>query len=80
MGLAFLNKKSWHTASFQNIERVWIAEQKQREAVRKQGENAKKLKEERHIEDIKRMQVDAGLIPKSHLNRLDWIYEGGNKV
>ena len=80
MGLAFLNKKSWHTASFQNIERVWLAEQKQREALRKQGENTKKLKEERHIEDIKRMQVNAGLIPASHLNRLDWIYEGGNKV
>lgn len=77
MGLAFLNKKSWHTGSFQNIEKVWIAEQKEDERKRNIKEAQRRLKEERHYEDLKRLQVEAGLIPKSHLQRLDWMYEGG---
>jgi hypothetical protein len=76
MGLSFLNKKTWHPGSFANIEKVWIAEQKRRELERKQIENTKKLKEERQIEELKKMQVEAGLIPSSHLQRLDWIYQG----
>lgn len=76
MGLSFLNKKTWHPGSFANIEKVWIAEQKQRENERKQIENMKKLKEERQIEELKKLQVEAGLIPSSHLQRLDWMYQG----
>ena len=78
MGLAFLNKKSWHTGSFQNIEKVWIAEMKDEEEKRMMKEAQRRLKEEQHYEDLKRMQVEAGLIPKSHLQRLDWMYEGGS--
>ncbi|GAB9472823.1 hypothetical protein Gpo141_00009989, partial [Globisporangium polare] len=26
MSLAFLAKKSWHTANLRNVEKVWIAE------------------------------------------------------
>jgi len=76
MGLSFLNKKTWHPGSFANIEKVWIAEQKRREQERKIIENSKKLKEERQIEELKKLQVEAGLIPSSHLDRLDWIYQG----
>ena len=54
MGLSFLNKKSWHTASFQNIEKVWIAEQKKKDEDRKQHERAKKLKEEVQAEELKK--------------------------
>ena len=39
-------------------------------------ENVKKLKEERQIEELKKLQIEAGLIPASHLQRLDWIYQG----
>jgi Pre-mRNA splicing factor/N-terminal domain of CBF1 interacting co-repressor CIR len=77
MGLAFLNKKSWHTGSFQNIEKVWIAEMKNEEEKRLTREAQRRLKEEQHYEELKRLQVEAGLIPKSHLQRLDWMYEGG---
>ena len=77
MGLAFLNKKSWHTGSFQNIQIVWVAEQEEEERIRGIAESQKRLTEERHYENIKRLQVEAGLIPKSHLQRLDWMYEGG---
>lgn len=55
MGLAFLNKKSWHTGSFQNIEKVWVAEQEQAEKDKKNAERAKKLKEEKQNEELKRM-------------------------
>lgn len=63
MGLAFLNKKSWHTGSFQNIEKVWIAEQQKKEQDKRAAEMQKKLKEERQLEELKRLQVEAGLIP-----------------
>ncbi len=29
---------------------------------------------------MKRIQVEAGLIPRSHLDRMDWMYDWGNKV
>ena len=76
MGLSFLNKKIWHPGSFANIEKVWIAEQKHRELERKAIENAKKIKEEKAIEELKKIQVEHGLIPASHLNRLDFMYQG----
>jgi len=31
MGLSYLSKKGWHPGSFQNIEEVWIAEEKRDE-------------------------------------------------
>ena len=76
MGLSFLNKKIWHPGSFSNIEKVWIAEQKHKELERKAIENAKKVKEEKAIEELKKIQVEHGLIPASHLNRLDFMYQG----
>ena len=33
-------------------------------------ERIKKLNEENHIEDIKKMQVEAGMIPESYQNRI----------
>lgn len=76
MGLSFLNKKIWHPGSFANIEKVWIAEQKHKELERKAIEKAKKVKEEKSIEELKKIQVANGLIPASHLNRLDFMYQG----
>ena len=76
MGLSFLNKKIWHPGSFANIEKVWIAEQKHKELERKAIEKAKKIKEEKAIEELKKIQVANGLIPASHLNRLDFMYQG----
>lgn len=76
MGLSFLNKKTWHPGSFGNIEKVWIAEESQRARERKIIESRKKLKEERQMDELKKLQVDAGLIPESHLQRLDWMYQG----
>jgi hypothetical protein len=33
------------------------------------------LAEEKNIEELKRIQVEAGLIPKSHLDRMEWMYD-----
>jgi hypothetical protein len=78
MGLSYLNKKNWHPEKFSNIEQVWNAEQKESEVGRLRDERIKKLKEERHIEDLKKMQVEAGMIPESCLQRLDWMYQDRN--
>ena len=75
MGLPFLNKKSWHTGSFKNIEQVWIAEEKYRAEQKRQEELRKKLKEEKYNEQLKRMQVEAGLLPKSELDKISWMYD-----
>lgn len=78
MGLSYLNKKNWHPEKFSNIEQVWAAEQKESEAERLKTERIKKLREEKHIEDLKRAQVEAGMIPESSLQRLDWMYQDRN--
>lgn len=78
MGLAFLGKKSWHPGTFKNREKVWKVEERQKELLKKEAEQWKKLQEERDMEDIKRMQVEAKILPESVLYRQDWIYEGGN--
>ena len=34
-GLSYLSKKSWHPGSFQNIEKVWIAESQKKDLEKK---------------------------------------------
>jgi len=55
MGLSYLAKKTWHPEKFSNIEKVFNAEQKKDEEERLKKERIKKLTEERHIEDLKRL-------------------------
>ena len=75
MGLSYLNKKNWHPEKFQNIEKVTLANIKNDEDERKKNDRIKKLREERRIEDLKRVQVEQGLIPKGNLDRMDWMYD-----
>lgn len=74
MGLAFLNKKSWHTGSFKNIEEVWKAKEKSQEHKRRREELKKKLIEEKYSDELKKLQVEAGLLPESALNRMEWMH------
>mmetsp|Transcript_33307 Transcript_33307/g.61929 ORF Transcript_33307/g.61929 Transcript_33307/m.61929 type:complete len:455 (-) Transcript_33307:457-1821(-) len=76
MSLAFLNKKSWHTATLKNAERVWKAEQKQKAELRKMEQLRKEKEEERQIEELRRLQAASGLNIKTHGERVDWMYEG----
>lgn len=80
MGLDYLNKKVWHPGSMKNIQKVWEVEQKQKEINKRTREREKKLLEEQHNEELKRIQVEAGLIPRSHLDRMEWMYDWGNKI
>lgn len=74
MGLAFLNKKGWHTGAFKNIEEVWKAEEKEKDRKKRDEELKKKLVEEKYNNELKKMQVEAGLLPKSELDKMDWMY------
>jgi len=74
-GLAFLNKKSWHTPTFHNVERVWKAEEKKKEETKKLEQLRKEKEEERQVEELKRLQKDSGLVTNSS-DKLDWMYMG----
>lgn len=78
MALSYLNKKNWHPEKFSNIEKVFLAEQDKDDKERKQKDRINKLREEKHIEDLKRMQVEAGIIPASSLQRIEWMYTDRN--
>ena len=75
MALSFLHKKIWHPGSFANMEKTWVTEQKYREVERRAIEKAKKIKEEKVYEEMKKIQVEKGLIPAYHLHRLDFMYQ-----
>lgn len=45
MAMAFLNKKSWHTATLKNVETVWVAQQKKKEEDKKLKELQRQLQE-----------------------------------
>ncbi|EGR27064.1 hypothetical protein IMG5_202450 [Ichthyophthirius multifiliis] len=68
MGLDYLSKKNWHTGSIKNIAKVWEKEQKYIEKLKKQEEYTKKRHEEKTAYELKQLQVEAGLIPKSALD------------
>jgi len=55
MGLSFLNKKSWHSGAFKNIELVWLAQEAEKDKKKKAEEQKKKLIEEKYNNELKRM-------------------------
>ena len=55
---------------------MWLAEQEEREIEKKAIEHQKKLKEEKQDEELKRLQVQSGLLPESELQKLTWMYQG----
>lgn len=99
MSLAFLAKKSWHTANLrvrgllactalllpvltspgwllgQNVEKVWLAEQKHEAEEKKLAELRKNLEEERQLQELRQLQAANGN-KSAALERVDWLYEG----
>ena len=59
MSLSFLSKKSWHTAKHNNVEAVWIAEEKKKAEDAKVAELQKQLKEEREAEEAAKAEAEA---------------------
>jgi hypothetical protein len=58
-----------------NVREVYEAELRIETAEKKRAEHLKRLKEEKQIEDLKRIQVQQGLIPESSLNMIEWMYQ-----
>ncbi|KAG6597851.1 Pre-mRNA-splicing factor CWC25-like protein [Phytophthora cinnamomi] len=75
MSLAFLSKKSWHTANLRNVEKVWIAEQKHAAEEKKVAELRKNIEEERQLQELRQLQAAQGN-KAAAVERLDWMYEG----
>eukprot|EP00948_MAST-09A_sp_MAST-9A-sp1_P001871 g1871.t1 len=73
--LSFLNKKGFHTGTFQNQERVWLAEQRKKEEERKLAEKQKELKEERERDEIRKLREKAGIKPDEKDKRIAWMYD-----
>ena len=57
-------KKSWHVMTYQNQEKVWRARRRAAEEKKKLEDIRKQLREERQIEELRRVQEDAGLVPR----------------
>ncbi|OWZ21280.1 Pre-mRNA-splicing factor CWC25 [Phytophthora megakarya] len=75
MSLAFLAKKSWHTANLRNVEKVWIAEQKHAAEEKKVAELRKNIEEERQLQELRQLQAAQGN-KAAAVERVDWMYEG----
>jgi hypothetical protein len=58
--LAFLNKKTWHPASFRNVEEVWKREQQAAAEARKAEELRKQIEDERKRSELTQVAEDAG--------------------
>ena len=78
MSLAFLAKKSWHTSNLDNVERVWLAEQKSENEAKKVAELQKQIDDERQIQELRQLQVASGQKVKTTDSSLDWMYQGPN--
>jgi len=78
MGGGDLNlKKSWHTQTIKNIEKVWKKERENEEEKKKMEQLRRELAEERQLAELQKMQEQAGLIKKKS-DRLDWMYAGSS--
>ena len=76
-GLAFLNKKSWHTGSIKQVEAVWKKEQEHAKEQQKVKELQKQIEEERERDDLHRLHESgragsSGKKPKS--DRVEFMY------
>ena len=76
MSLKFLAKKSWHTTNLDNVEKVWIQEQKAKDEARRMAELQKQISEERQIQELRQLQAASGQAVKTVDTTLDWMYEG----
>eukprot|EP00002_Diphylleia_rotans_P017550 TRINITY_DN3407_c0_g1_i1.p2 TRINITY_DN3407_c0_g1~~TRINITY_DN3407_c0_g1_i1.p2 ORF type:complete len:248 (-),score=72.00 TRINITY_DN3407_c0_g1_i1:302-1045(-) len=72
----FLAKKSWHTQTLRNVERVWVKEQEHEREQKKLEEVRRKLEEERQIQELRDMQVSTSRV-EAMAPKLDWMYEVG---
>lgn len=75
MGLSYLNKKKMHPGKFSNIQEVWEREERQREQMKIEIERNKRLKQEKEEEELRKIKIEAGILPKYVNEKLDFIYK-----
>eukprot|EP00241_Pyramimonas_parkeae_P002346 CAMPEP_0114235618 /NCGR_PEP_ID=MMETSP0058-20121206/6351_1 /TAXON_ID=36894 /ORGANISM="Pyramimonas parkeae, CCMP726" /LENGTH=528 /DNA_ID=CAMNT_0001347401 /DNA_START=110 /DNA_END=1698 /DNA_ORIENTATION=+ len=73
-GLAFLNKKSWHTGGMKQIEEVWRREAQAEAEKTKIEELQKQITEERKQEEIFGVAAASGHVERQ--DRLEFMYRG----
>ncbi|GAA5962188.1 hypothetical protein JCM3765_003892 [Sporobolomyces pararoseus] len=74
MGGGDLNmKKSWHTGTFANQERVWKREQEALAERKKVQQLQKELEQERQVQELQRLQSESGG-GKTREDRVEWLY------
>eukprot|EP00029_Vermamoeba_vermiformis_P008026 TRINITY_DN3641_c0_g1_i2.p3 TRINITY_DN3641_c0_g1~~TRINITY_DN3641_c0_g1_i2.p3 ORF type:complete len:173 (+),score=52.47 TRINITY_DN3641_c0_g1_i2:392-910(+) len=76
MNKSFLSKKSWHTGTLRNQEKVWLAEQREQDEKKRIAQLQKELQEQRQIEELKKLHGDAvsGATTTRRQEKLDWMY------
>jgi len=62
--------------SAQNVEKVWLAEQKSEQENKRLEELQKQLQEERQIQELRQLQATNGQKVQSVDTSMDWMYEG----
>lgn len=60
-----------------NQKRVWEAEQADKNEKRKLQELQQEIKQERSMEEMKKIGQSSGVIPLDDSKRLEWMYKGG---
>ena len=77
-GLAFLNKKGWHTGGYKNQEEVWKREQEAQREKAKVEELKKQILEERQMMELRAVAgTKASASGKQqHVERVDFLYAG----
>jgi len=71
-GLAFLNKKSWHTGGFKQQEEVWKREHEAEQEKKRIEELQKQLHEEREAQSLRDEAIAGGHLKSS--DRLEFMY------
>eukprot|EP01120_Amphizonella_sp_Union-15-10_P009758 TRINITY_DN3772_c0_g1_i1.p1 TRINITY_DN3772_c0_g1~~TRINITY_DN3772_c0_g1_i1.p1 ORF type:complete len:371 (+),score=104.32 TRINITY_DN3772_c0_g1_i1:116-1114(+) len=73
MNKNFLSKKSWHTGTIKNVEKVWKAEQRAYAEDKATKQLKRELEEERQIEELKKLHEDQ--TGHKRAERVDWLYQ-----
>ena len=71
--LAFLHKKTWHTANLKNVEKVWAAEEEQKKEEQKLERWKKEREEERQQAELRALQDEMSKTKRE--TRVDFLYE-----
>jgi hypothetical protein len=79
MNHGYLAKKSWHPLTIRNAEKVWLAEQRHTNEMKKMLELQKKLDDERKMMELHSLKDATGKYQKKE-ERVDFLYRGAPEV